>query len=61
MTDRRDRLVGQPCTLGGQPAQIVGRFEPFATVRTIDPAGPSHQWSWDAVERIMASGGAFRP
>ena len=39
-------------TLDGEPARIVGRLNPFATVAQVK--GPlALEWSWEAVKRIM--------
>jgi hypothetical protein len=54
--DRRDianRWSGAACLLNGELAQIVGRRLDFAIVRTLDPHGPSHEWSWETVEHVM--------
>ena len=47
-------------TLDGQPAKIIGFAMRFATIVTIDPHGPHFEWSWEAVDRIVAAGGAFK-
>jgi len=54
-----DKYTGMACLLNGRPAQIVGRLETFATVRTLGD-GPSYQWAWETVGRVMESGGKFR-
>ena len=59
LTDRREiaeRWSGAACLLNGQLAQVVGRLNDFATVRTLG-GGVSHEWTWDAVNRIMTDGG----
>lgn len=43
---------GKECTLDGKPARITGRLNEFATVATI-PDGPSVEFSWQTVDRIM--------
>jgi len=46
-------------TLDGQPARIMGYRNRFATVVTM-PQGPSFDWSWEAIERIVQAGGNFK-
>jgi|TARA_Y100000310_G_scaffold197133_1_gene197209 hypothetical protein len=52
-----DRFAGEPCTLDGEPAKIVGRQCKFATVATLRPSGPTAQFSWQTVQRRMVVGG----
>jgi len=47
-------------TLDGQPARVVGWQNDFATVRTDDPNGPSCEFAWSTVERVIAAGGQFK-
>ena len=47
-------------TLGGYPAVICGTRNDFATVATINGPALSAEFSWEAVERIMANGGRFK-
>jgi hypothetical protein len=54
----RRALAGQPVTLNGEAAHIVGVLLPFARVVTVDGTR-SAEWSWHAVERICAEGGCF--
>lgn len=56
----RQQFLCIAVTLNGQPAQIVGVKNDVATVRTIDPNGPSFEWSWQAVERVVKNGGNFK-
>ncbi len=61
--EEKTRLIETPVTLNGLPALISGRAEPFATVRTLTPAGKHHirgDWSWPTVARIVATGGNFK-
>jgi hypothetical protein len=51
--DLADRYSGMACLLNGELAQIVGRRLDYAVVRTLDPHGPSHEWSWETVENVM--------
>ena len=52
-------FVGASCTLNGTRAIIIGRSLDHAIVATL-PDGPSYEWSWSAVARIMEAGGTFR-
>lgn len=59
--ERRYELAAARVTLDGEPAQVVGVQERFATVRTLRDSGPSHQWAWSAVEFVVTKrNGAFR-
>lgn len=58
-TERRRELCQERVTLDGQPATISGYRQPYATVRILTGAQYGHQWSWEAVERIVAKGGEF--
>jgi hypothetical protein len=64
MTDaEKARLVATPVTLNGYPAAITGRGMPWARITTLASAGKHHigaDWSWPAVARIVADGGAFK-
>lgn len=55
----RNRLCNTPATLDGKPANICGRLNQFAIVRTLDGTA-SAEFSWPAVARIVASGAAFK-
>lgn len=57
--ERHAALAAQPVTLDGQPAQIAGIGERFATVRQV-PSGLGAEWSWDAVARVVSNGGSFQ-
>lgn len=46
-------------TLNGEPARVTGVNKRFATV-TQRKSGLSAEWSWEAVERVIAKGGAFK-
>ena len=54
-----EKYAGEICTLDGEPARIVGRLLPFATVRTIRDGGPSFDYAWETVARVMENGGKF--
>jgi len=49
----------RPATLDGEPAHILGFRNDFATVATVDAGGPSFEWSWRAVARVVSRGGRF--
>lgn len=50
-----NRWSGEPCKLNGQPAKIIGRFNEFLRVATLDPAGPAVEWSWETIDRVMST------
>lgn len=54
----RNLYADAKVTLNGQHARITGLKRDFATIVNIK-SGESHEWSWNAVERIVAKGGAF--
>jgi hypothetical protein len=47
------------CTLDGEPAVIAGLENPFPSVRRCS-GGELVEFSWSAVRRVLAKGGAFR-
>lgn len=49
----------KPVTLNGKPAVISGYRNPFAAVIQLS-TGLSAEFSWEAVERIVAKGGEFK-
>ena len=55
--ETRDKLVGLPCTLDGQPAKIVGRNEPFPVIVSDTNRV---EFSWPTVAYIMQNGGRFK-
>jgi hypothetical protein len=57
--DERRRLCCESCTLDGKPAVIMGALNDFATVAAF-PVGPSYEWAWSTVARVVAAGGMFR-
>jgi hypothetical protein len=59
---RYEQYSGLTVTLNGIPARIVGYALPYATVATwgASVARLAAEWSWDAVARIVATGGDFR-
>lgn len=54
----RQELCAAPVTLDGQRAKVMGYTKPYATVMQVK-TGLSAEWSWEAVARIVARGGAF--
>jgi hypothetical protein len=56
---KRLNLTGAKVTLNGEPAKIGGIYRRFATVTQLK-SGLSAEWSWEAVERIVAKGGDFK-
>jgi hypothetical protein len=46
-------FVGHSCRLDGKDATISGRQNDFATVSVL-PNGPSYEFAWPTVARIMA-------
>lgn len=59
-TEQKYDLIDQRVTLDGKPAKISGARQEFATVATIATDGPAVQFSWEAVSRVVAAGGAFK-
>ena len=57
-TDVRRELCKASVTLDGVKAIVCGVCNDYATVKAL-PNGASYEWSWQAVERIVANGGAF--
>lgn len=58
--EEKGRLMAAPVTLNGYKAIMSGRGMPFARIWAMTERGEiSVQWSWPAVARIVASGGAF--
>lgn len=61
------KWIGSECSLDGFPATVVGRMEPFATIRSLDYAstptsvrGKAVEFAWETVDRIMTEkGGEF--
>lgn len=57
---RRRALCAQAVTLNGEPAVISGALHRFATVTSL-ASGLSAEWSWAAVQRVIAEErGAFQ-
>ena len=59
LAHRRD-LCAARVTLNGSRAIVTGARNPFASVVSLD--GPQYDatYSWDAVSRVIAKGGAFK-
>jgi hypothetical protein len=57
--DARRALCGARVTLDGRPAKIGGARCDFAAVSVL-PDGPSYEFAWPTVARIVAIGGDFR-
>lgn len=55
----RRELCNMPCTMNGKPAQVSGALLRFAVVSERD-SGLACEFSWQAVERVLANGGAFK-
>jgi hypothetical protein len=55
----KEKFMSAEVTLNGKRAKISGRKNKFATVSQL-PDGESYDWSWDAVARIVKSGGKFK-
>lgn len=56
--ERRRELIETRVTLNGNPARITGARSRFATVTDLTTR-LSAEWSWEAVERVVAKGGRF--
>lgn len=57
--EERKALCQAVVTLNGEPAKVNGYANRFAAV-TVKANGLSAQWSWEAVQRVVANGGAFK-
>lgn len=57
-----DRWAGEPCTLDGKPAKVVGRLRRFAEVASLDrhAGDKAVSFAWSTVDRIMSADRAFR-
>ena len=47
-------------TLDGQPAVLAGARNTFGVVRLLSGKGGDVEFSWPAIERVLANGGAFQ-
>jgi hypothetical protein len=59
LDERRELCRAANVTLDGKQAKICGARGLFATVAVV-PDGPSHDFAWSVVARIVADGGEFR-
>jgi hypothetical protein len=59
LVNKRRDLCSRDVTLDGRRAVLSGARLPFAVVAALDGGGVV-PFSWDAVERVLRSGGAFR-
>ena len=57
--EKRMEFCMAKVTLNGQRARVSGIQNPFATVTQFN-SGLSAEWSWEAVERVIAKGGNFQ-
>lgn len=57
--DLIDRANAMGITLDGQPAAMAGARNDFGVVRLLSGKGGDVEYSWAAIERILANGGAF--
>lgn len=57
-TPEKLRLCEGQVTLNGEPAQVSGLYMPFAKVTSL-VTGLHCEFSWQAVARVRAKGGAF--
>ena len=57
--DLIDRANAMGITLDGQPAAMAGARNTFGVVRLLNGKGGDVEFSWPAIERILAKGGHF--
>lgn len=57
--DLIDHANAMGITLDGHPAAMAGAREAFGVVRMLSGKGGDVEYSWAAIERILAKGGAF--
>lgn len=57
--DLIDSANAMGITLDGQPAAMAGAREAFGVVRLLSGKGGDVEYSWAAIERILAKGGHF--
>ena len=57
--DLIDKANAMGVTLDGQPAAMAGARNTYGVVRLLSGKGGDVEYSWPAVERILAKGGAF--
>lgn len=54
-----DNANAMGITLDGQPAAMAGARNTFGVVRLLSGKGGDVEYSWSAIERVLANGGAF--
>jgi hypothetical protein len=54
-----DKANAMGITLDGQIAAMVGARNTYGVVRLLSGKGGDVEYSWPAIERILAKGGAF--
>lgn len=59
LEERRALVQTKGITLNGNPAKVTGSEMAFAVIRD-KTTGLYAEWSWEAVRRIVAKGGAFK-
>ncbi len=57
--DLIDKANAMGITLDGQAAAMAGARATYGVVRLLSGKGGDVEYSWPAVERILAKGGAF--
>lgn len=57
--DLIDKANHMGITLDGQPAAMAGARATYGVVRLLSGKGGDVEYSWPAVERVLAKGGAF--
>jgi len=54
-----DKANQMGITLDGQPAAMAGARTKYGVVRLLSGKGGDVEYSWPAIERVLAKGGAF--
>jgi hypothetical protein len=54
-----DKANAMGITLDGEIAAMAGARDTFGVVRLLSGKGGDVEYSWPAIERILAKGGAF--
>lgn len=55
-----EELTGQLVSLDGRTAIVMGRWEPFASITTIESPFISADFAWKTIDRIIKRDGKFR-
>ena len=58
--DLIDKANQKGVTLDGQPAAMAGARATYGVVRLLSGKGGDVEYSWPAIARILAKGGAFK-